>query len=321
MQIIQQPDQVIDIAKWQRDEEFAEYPEGARDKTLIYCPKPVPFSFLTAGHRYLFKLSNRRYVEQFWVEIFTYHLGLKMKIPVPPAFVAYDSRQKQAGALIEWFLNKSSHETFIPGGDYCQQYLPDFNRKKGTQHNFKTVSQIFEDINNKYSHSKVNWKNFWAKTFLLDALIGNTDRHQDNWGILESVVYEHEQSSEQIRIAPVFDNGTSMAHEIFAEKFHLFNDDKYLERYALKGAHHIRWTLSDIPCGHVELLNKIIDKYPETRCLMISCLKKVDAKFFENILDSLTKFHVPVMLSKNRAIFMLKLLEFRHQNLLNALEK
>ena len=44
--------------------------------------------------------------------------------------------------------------------------------------------------------------NFW-NMFVLDALIGNPDRHFDNWGILER--------DGQIRFAPVYDCGSSLA--------------------------------------------------------------------------------------------------------------
>lgn len=180
---IQATDQPINVADWRRDEEFAQYPEGARDKTLLYCPRPVPYAFLKAGHRYLFKLSSPRYPEQFWAEIIAYRLGIQMDIDIPPAFVAYDSKTNQSGALIEWFLRPIgllSSEDYIAGGDYCQQYIPNFDRKKGRQHNFETVSQIFEDLCKKHPSFHENWINYWAKAFLFDALIGNTDRHHAN---------------------------------------------------------------------------------------------------------------------------------------------
>jgi hypothetical protein len=30
---------------------------------------------------------------------------------------------------------------------------------------------------------KTNWQQWWVDALLFDALIGNTDRHQDNWGV------------------------------------------------------------------------------------------------------------------------------------------
>ena len=111
------------------------------------------------------------------MEILAYLLGAEMNVLVPPAFVAYDSKKKQSGALIEWFLEKISDDTLerlfprdgddaekiifmldenhIPGGDYCQKYISNLDRKKGKEHNFQTVSQIFEDINKEYTGIKM----------------------------------------------------------------------------------------------------------------------------------------------------------------------
>jgi hypothetical protein len=248
-----------------------------------------------------------------------------MDISVPPAFVAYDSKKNQSGALIEWFLNPIpllGDENYITGGDYCQRYIPNFDRKKGKQHNFETVSQIFEDLNKKYLYFNTDWKRYWAKAFTFDALIGNTDRHQDNWGIIITPSLPENISVERMRISPVFDNGTSMGHEIFPSKFKHYEDHGHLEKYVSKGWHHMKWSLNDTyPIGHIEMLKKIIDKYPETHQVMLDCLKRINDDTFKNILKILTAFEVPVRLTAERAIFMLKLLQFRHQHLLHELEK
>lgn len=173
MKIFQPTSQPVDVAEWRRDEEYAQYPEGARDKTLVYSPNPRSYDFLKANHRYLFKRSSHRYPEQFWMEILAYRLGTLMGVPVPATFVAYDSKEKQSGALIEWFyldpisqsrmrsaqsiavaqgikvqkedpIKPDNFEDYIPGGDFCQQLIRDFDRRKGAQHNFETVMQIFQ---------------------------------------------------------------------------------------------------------------------------------------------------------------------------------
>jgi hypothetical protein len=72
------------------------------------------------------------------------------------------------------------------------------------------------------------------------------------------------------RICPVFDNGTSMGHEIVSSNFNRFADPKYIENYVSKGWHHMKWALSDTKkIKHDELLIKLIDKYPETQQIML----------------------------------------------------
>lgn len=99
--IKQKPSEVIDISTWQPDSEFDPYPKGARAKNAVFSPAKGAPSFIVPDHRYLFKHSSHRYPEQFWIEIIAYFVGNLMDVPVPPAFVAYDSKTQQSGALIE----------------------------------------------------------------------------------------------------------------------------------------------------------------------------------------------------------------------------
>jgi hypothetical protein len=241
-----------------------------------------------------------------------------MHVPIPPAFVAYDN-ENQSAALIEWFLS-STDERYIAGGDYCQQAIPNFDRKKGKQHNFETVSEIFETLQRQQPAIDLSWKNYWAKAFVFDALIGNTDRHQDNWGIIETQEFV-DPSIKKLRISPVFDNGTSMGHEVTASKFKMFEDKDYLKNYVYNGWHHMKWALDDAKqVKHDEMLIKLIERHPETRQIMLTCLKRVNSKFFGKTLDDLVAFDVPTKLTSERAAFMLQLLNYRHQRLLQAID-
>lgn len=314
--IIQTSSQPVDIASWIREDET--YPEGKRVKTLVYCPDEPPFLFLESGHRYLFKRSSHWGLEQFWVEIFAYQLGLQMEIDVPPTFAAFDSKQNECGALIRWYLEKISQtqeEEAIAGGDLCVANLQNFDRKTGEQHNLALIAHIFEKyLPSKYPNFNADWKSYWAKTFIFDALIGNTDRHQDNWAIIRSI---SSSIGVSLRISPVFDNGTSMGYEVPSKKFESKLNN--IRQYVLNGKHHMRLNEDSERIEHVSFLKKFIELYPETRNIMMECLTKVDSFFFKELLEKLTGFSVPVRLSHDRADFMLKLIEFRHKRLVQEL--
>lgn len=315
IQYEQQSNQPVNITNWRKDEEYTQYPEGARDKTRLYSPdspESPPYLFLKSEHPYLFKLSAARGTEQFWVEIFAYRLGLKMDIPVPPAFVAYDTNTKQIGVLIEWFFSSPS-EDYTSGGDYCQEQIPTFDRKKGKQHNFELISEIFTNLS-----CSDDWLSYWAKALLFDALIGNNDRHQDNWGTVETIAsIEGKRAVISRRIAPVFDNGSSMGYEILSSRFKTTNVAKYVAH----GHHHMKWKLEDLkPMGHSAMIRKMAETYPETRSIMINCLKSVNPEIFKQILDELVNFDLSIKLTEERSSFMLNLLQFRYQELLNVLE-
>lgn len=314
--MMQLASEVVDITDWRGEEESRIFPVGTREKKLIYCPARTPYAFLEKRHRYLFKLSVKKCPEQFWIEIFAYRLGARMGIQVPPAFVAYDRAADQCGALMRWFLE----EAILPntsdikvekseyGGDLLQGYIINFDQKKGLQHNFETISKIFEE-----KYSNIDWKQWWARTFVFDALMGDTDRHQNNWGIIYGF-------NDETRLTPVFDNGTSMGYEIKADRFHIYEANDRLKFYVLRGKHHMKWKLDDTSSiRHSELIEKYADQYPETRSTMLDCLHRVNSESFQAILNDLTKFDVSVRLTEERVRFMLRLLEFRHKMLLNQL--
>lgn len=324
MKLEQKPDQPIDIATWNMEEEV--YPEGKRVKTSVYCPGIAPYDFLEANHRYIFKRSPTWSPEQYWVEIFAYQLGKHMEIDIPPTYVAFDSKRNNSGALIRWFLESVPYEEeYIRGGDLCQEQISGFNRKSGEQHNFETIVKIFEQsLPQEYPESKLDWKTYWAKTLVFDALIGNTDRHQDNWGIIESFQYKLIQPNSsyvrKARIAPVYDNGSSMGGEIANKNLIRFKDETSIERYVRKGLQHMRWSLGNLErLEHCEFLKKLINTYPEMQEIMLDTLGSVNGHIFSQLLNMLTEFDVIIKLSHGRSDFMLRLITFRHNRLLKEL--
>src|SRR3990172_6574438 len=218
MKIIkQEPSEVIDISTWHPDSEFDPYPKGARAKNAVFSPQNGAPAFIIPDHRYLFKHSSHRYPEQFWIEIIAYFIGGLMSVPVPPAFVAYNSKSQQSGALIEWFYGYPGEQQvrYIDGGEYMVRLIPNYDRVKGAQHNFRAVSSLAQALAASGRLSE-DWIGYWCKVFIFDALIGNTDRHQDNWGILwKGIGFKKACTS----FSPAFDNGTAMGGEIIERNF------------------------------------------------------------------------------------------------------
>ena len=68
-------------------------------------------------------------------------------------------------------------------------------------------------------------RRFWDM-FLVDALIGNWDRHNGNWGFLQNTI------TRQLRLAPVYDCGSSLypnANQALMENV-LFHQDQFFSR-------------------------------------------------------------------------------------------
>lgn len=257
----QAPNQIVDISTWSVGGDFNPYAEGTRAKFEVTCPasaKAVPF--LQPMHRYLYKKTFERkgrdggppniYYDQFWVEIAAYHVGRALNIEVPPAFVAARSinegTEVEHAALIEWYYNYPEHDDcrVERGGNLMSRLIEGYDRDKGRQHNFTTIREFFSATNVK------DWQKEWVKMLTFDAIIGNTDRHQENWELL------HYPCSGNIAFAmsPAFDNGTAMGYDVLG---------KDIQKYIEKGTHHMKWHQDDAKqMGHFALLIKLIETLP-----------------------------------------------------------
>jgi hypothetical protein len=318
---IQTTNQVVDVSIWPPDDDYSPYPEGARPKTAYICPDDATLPFLIPKHRYLFKQSNPRYPEQYWAEIVAYIAGGYTNVAVPPAFVSCDSRSHKCGALVEWFYGYPEEKCvsrYTMGGDYMTRMIPRYDRVKGTQHNFRSIETLSRALT-KADMLRDNFVSYWSKIFIFDALIGNTDRHQDNWGLIwyNSIGVDSSNIENLVAMfSPAFDNGTAMGHEILGKNFCKFEDPAYLKRYVARGTYHIKWTQKDEKrLGFREFLLKFSSKYPESKKEMFETLRFDIERLVDDIME-LTAFKVYLPLSKARAIFMTNLLRYRHQQLL-----
>lgn len=296
----QYPPDVVEVGNWYQERQ--PYDEGTRDKMIVYCPSPVAHTFLIPHHRYLFKESNKNFPEQFWAEIVGYEIGRQIGVPVPPAFVAQDSQRNKAAALIEWFYDYPGYprEKYIAGSNVMVRQYDAYDLKEGTDHNFQFIVNY---INATPKLQRDNWQTYWAKIFTFDAMIGNTDRHQDNWGLV--------LNNNRYYFSPAFDNGTALGHEILEANF----DRKNLERYIARGTHKMKWERLDNKfLTHRDLLMMYVTKYPDTHDAVRSCLA-IDLAMLAKTLARLTQYRVVVPLSKRRADFMMKLIEMRVDNL------
>lgn len=314
---------VIDITDWPIDEEFAEaYPEGARPKRTVFSPSTISPAYITPDWRHMFKRSSRRYPEQFWAEIVAWKIAHMLDVNAPPCYPAYDGNIGKHGALSPWFYEEGA-ESFFSAGNFFHKMVDDFDRDRGTQHNLLTATTFNTNVLGGVSNYE-----FWS-ALLYDSIIGNTDRHQDNWGhiviaqkLSKSVAQRKGRSHNfKWKFAPWFDNGTSLGHEMLPGRFTQWNQQN-LDSYINRGRHHIRHSLDDLSrVGHIESI-EMIKKLP----LRNNLLAKLQAfsvaelgEFLQQVVD--LKVQDDGMLTQERADFMLRLTSRRIElslDILNA---
>jgi hypothetical protein len=313
---------VICIDAWRLDEEFgAIYPEGAREKTAYFSPAVTADCPLKKSHRYLFKKSVRRAPWQFWMEVIAYRIGKIMNVAVPPAYIGMSNLEKPGervwGALIEWFY--SDQQEYIDGGSLIREFIPGFNDKTGEQHNLQTILAVPS-----LRERLPKFLDYWAAVLTFDTVIGNTDRHQVNWGVVTGKPAL--ASSSEMSPSPAFDNGTALAYELSEEQFARFDDEAHARRYLTrrsKARHHMRWSLTeDRLMNFYEFVACFVQHHPETKDAILKTLA-FSQDDLHNHLDGLCEMSVeePVCLTRRRLEFTIMLVMKRRSLLLEALEK
>lgn len=95
---------------------------------------------------------------------------------------------------------------FVPFNDVGESSLD--QDKEKYQYDYEDIVQMLTD-NAKLTDVSYSIKFFW-RMYIVDALLGNFDRHGGNWGFVKE--------NEKYRIAPVFDNGSCLFPNLINEK-------------------------------------------------------------------------------------------------------
>ena len=89
-------------------------------------------------------------------------------------------------------------EQFVPFNDVGESTLD--QDKETYQYDYEDIMQMLRD-NSKLTNVEETISMFW-QIYIVDALLGNFDRHGSNWGFIKK--------DNTYSIAPVFDNGSSL---------------------------------------------------------------------------------------------------------------
>lgn len=149
---------------------------------------------------------------------------------------------------------------------------------------------------------------FWDM-FIIDALIGNWDRHNGNWGFL------YDTGTDELMLAPVFDCGSSLYPQA---------DDEMIEK-VLESRQEIHHRIFNIPVSAIQYKGKKINYYEfiselkneECNCALKRLVPRIDMKYIYGIIDetpaisNLQKVFYRTMLSERKK----RILDFSYEKL------
>ena len=192
-----------------------------------------------SGRRVMVKYARPNTGED-WSEKLAYELGRKLAVPCPRVdlFTASDGR----GVLCWDFLRTrrsapgSAEPSLIHGNELLFKRDPQYptGEKYGVrQHTLDAVYEALSQCEPLRTHAAhVAFKDgfdTFVGYLMLDALIANTDRHHENWGVIS----KRTQHGHRLTIAPSYDHASSLGREL--------NDTKRQNRLGSSG----RGTIAD----------------------------------------------------------------------------
>ena len=168
------------------------------------------------------------------------------------------------------FIGKDEH--FVPFNDVGESSLD--QDKERYQYTYHDIMQMLRE-NSKLTNVNETIALFW-KMFVVDAFLGNFDRHGGNWGFLKK--------DNKYRLAPIFDNGSclfpNMADE--AEMLHIISSVEESDKriYAFPTS---QIKLHGNKSSYYEVIHSLA--FPECNDALINVYDKIDLKKIFELID------------------------------------
>lgn len=220
------------------------------------------------------------------------------------------------GTISPSFLPRNN--TLILGNEILVKIEQNYPQSETFGVSEHTLDVVIKAIENNSVNLPLNWnhpKNIQTavETFvgylLLDAWIGNTDRHHENWGFIINKV---------VHLAPTFDHASSLGRELQDNKRQERINNKTIKNYAAKSRSGIYAKVGDRkPMLTLDVFEEAAQKYPQAALIWLQNL----ANILEN--DTMSLFaRIPKnYISEISVEFAQQILKINRNKLLKIREK
>ena len=201
---------------------------------VMFSGAEKKFEIIIDGHRYIVKFQKNSEVGLTYNYVSEYlgsHIFQSIGIPVQETFLGtYDGKNV---VVMKNFLEPE--DALVAFNGVGESSLE--RDKELYQYTYEDITAILTE-NMKSTNVTETIERFWDM-FIVDALIGNFDRHGGNWGFIKR--------DNKYRIAPVYDNGSSMYPK-------LNTDEKIAE--VLASQEEIDKRIYQFPTSHIKVKNR-----------------------------------------------------------------
>jgi HipA-like C-terminal domain len=307
-------------SKWSIPRSFVGYRADPTIQTLGYAPKWVLKS-QDGGPDYIVKMpykgrSPEMLLTETLTELLINQLGLAYRFDMAHSGLA--SIDGKAVFVTRSFLRPTEH--LVHGSFLMEDILGaprgelDAVPKGREEQKFYSVGFVLETMKAYCGDDASNVIDKFVEMVLFDALVGSTDRHAQNWGVIRASTTQG-----GYRFSPIFDTSRGLLWNLPDDKLLPLQQDETLLRnhidraFPLMGPERIgpeleRKTIKSRKCHHFDFLRNLFAVFPH---LKVTAVTKVPYNFGRTTASIINSFPFRGAFSKLRRDTILKLLLLR----------
>ena len=238
---------------------------------------------------WLFKFPTEN-TGQHWAEKVAYEIARRMRILAPRVELAQCQSadgEPSPGSATRSF---SSGYELYHGNQILAGMDDTYDPERRFGQSMHTVKRIFDSLSVFESEAYAERCRLQLAEYLVfDAVIGNVDRHHENWGILGKLV----NGSLKERLAPTFDHASSLGRELLdaggRKSRRRYLCELGIDRY-VEPAHGAVFIGEDSTRGPspLELVRRCVDQ-PDFQALFRKALRRVDYLSMETVEEVVSK--------------------------------
>lgn len=188
-------------------------PPDAREDTEQLGSKPKFWVLLPDG-RWLFKEARPNTGED-WAEKAAAEVA--RAIGIHAATVELASFAERRGCISRNFVDVEAGQALVHGNEILGMRVTGYDKGKTFRQSDHTLENIDSAIRSLFDEEHADGiLTELAGYMVFDALIGNTDRHHENWGLLLQV--QSAARALTLSVAPSFDHASSLGRELLDER-------------------------------------------------------------------------------------------------------
>ncbi|WP_186538504.1 HipA-like protein [Dulcicalothrix desertica] len=213
----------------------------------------------------------------------------------------------------------SSDSILVHGNELLTSIVPNyptFGTYGISQH---TIDVVLMAINNESINLPIGWSaissiqapvDVFVGYLLLDAWIGNGDRHHENWAIVRKIESTLEQTE---YLAPTYNHASCLGRDLSDEQ----RQQRSVESYTNKSFSAFYGNIGDKkPLKTFDVFQQVVQSYPDAANIWLAQLESISEDNIKNIFNLIPRDR----LSSIAADFAQKILRINKQKLVNLRE-